>query len=308
MNEAGLTVTINAAKSEIPTSSATPVSIVAREVLQYASTIDEAYNIAKNKKMFVAESFMIGSAKDGRAAIIEKNTTGIDLVEGSNGTIVCTNHFQGEKLGNTELNKEHVKSSASLYRHQRVIELLAEKKNTVARTVSILRNQKGLTNRDIGLGNEKAINQLIAHHGIVFQPEKKLVWVSAPPWQLGEFVCYDLNKIFKLTMTSNHEIFDAQQNIPADSFLLTEGFRDMVKMNAYRFAFSDRKDLNPDSIIHWNENSYLSYMLAGDYYFRKEQFQKAIDAYQQSLQHEIATDAEKKHIVEMLEKSKSSLE
>ena len=72
-------------------------------------------------------------------------------------------------------------------------------KNTVEKTVNILRDRKdGLHNADIGMGNEKAINQLIAHHSIVFEPEKLIVWVCTSPWQLGEYVAYDLKKVFAL--------------------------------------------------------------------------------------------------------------
>lgn len=306
MNDQGLTVTINAAKSDIPSASATPVSLVAREMLQYASTIQEAYAIAEKRKMFVAESFLIGSANDKRASLIEKTPNGIDFVESEDEFIISTNHFQGDILGSTQLNQDHIKTSASPYRYERVAELLhRHQKNTVSLTAEILRNQRGLKDADIGLGNEKVINQLVAHHGIIFQPEKRLVWVSTAPWQLGKFVCYDLNKVFTLKPSGNIEIYERELVIPADPFLSDPAYYEYLKFSKYRFPFYPKTDLEPDSVVKWNSNSYHAYMLAGDYYVSRKEWTKAIPYYEQGLKKEIATDQEREHMEKNLQTSKA---
>lgn len=309
MNDQGLTVTINAAKSEIPSASATPVSLVAREILQYATTIPEAYAIAKKRKMFVSESFLIGSAKEHKASLIEKTQDGIDLYESNTGQIISTNHFQGEVLGNTQLNKDHMRTSASPYRYQRVSELLArDSVNSVKKTAAILRNQYGLDDRNIGMGNEKLINQLVAHHAIIFQPEKGLVWISTAPWQLGKFVCYDIKKILSYHPVKNEEIYEADRTIPADSFVYTPAYNRYVKFSEYRFPFNPKQDLSPDSIVSWNPESYHAYMLAGDYYFGERNWSQAARNYETGLAKEVATHQERDHMLKNLDHCKKNLE
>ena len=308
MNVQGLTVTLNAAKSEVPLSSATPVSLVAREILQYASNLKEAYSIAEKRKMFVSESFLIGSAKDGYAAIIEKTPSAMDLVQSSDSYIICTNHFQGNPLGNTPLNKDHMRQSASLYRFERVEQLLSkQKKNSIAKTVLILRNQKGLNDQDIGMGNEKAINQLVANHGIIFQPEKRLVWIAAAPWQLGKFVCYDLNKVFSEPMNKNHEVYEKDHIVPADLFLSTPEYQSYLKFSPYRFPFNPRVGLEPDSLAKWNHNSYQAYLEGGDFYLQKLEFTKAASLYRIGLTKEVATLQEREHMEKNLQFCKEKI-
>ena len=298
MNEKGLTVTINAAKSSIPSGSATPVSLVAREILQYAANIDEAIAIAHKRTMFVSESFLVASAADNKAVIIEKTPDTLDVYDPKSDHILCANHFQSKALVGSEPNIEQMKESASAYRYKRLQELLQEKeKNTVQNTVSILRDRKGLHDANIGMGNEKALNQLIAHHSIIFEPEKLLVWVSTSPWQLGEFVAYDLNKIFAMNgLQENHEIYDSTLTIAPDTFLLTQQFKNFEKYREYKHRIAEGEAVNTDSLVASNPQFYHAYVLAGDFCFKREQFDRAIKYYEQALTKEIATKQEEAYI------------
>src|SRR5882757_5040692 len=304
MNEKGLTVTINAAKSDIPSGSATPVSLVAREILQYAKNIEEAKKIAGERRMFVSESFLVASAADNKAVIIEKTPTTLDVYDPHQNFIVCTNHFQGQDLVQSKNNQEQMAESASPYRYQRLMELLnANGKNTVQNTINILRDRKGLHNADIGMGNEKAINQLIAHHSIVFEPKKLLVWVSTAPWQLGEYVAYDLHKVFALQgMQQDREISEPALTIPADSFLRSPDFRNFVTFRKFKQRLADGEKVDPDSLVASNPEFYHAYVLAGDYLYKQKDYQRALHFYQQALTKVIATKKEEDHIRDRIKK------
>ena len=311
MNETGLTVTINAAKSAVPTGSATPISILTREILQYAATIDEAFAISQKRETFVSESILIGSAKDGKAAIIEKSPEKTVLFTGKEANrLICTNHYQSEEFSKDERNMENIRTSDSPYRFARLTELINEDLPIdVSKAASILRDHKGLQNTDLGLANEMAINQFIAHHSVIFQPEKQLMWVSTSPWQCGKYVAYDLNKIFKDTIDWQHEIYSSALTIPEDKFIDAPEFQHLLtykKLTPLLLKKIRKKEKIEESVLKTyqasNPSLYYVYEVIGDYYEAMQQPQQAIAYWQQALKKSIPKLQEKERIQQKIQK------
>ena len=317
MNMEGLTVTINAGKSDIPWVAKTPIAILAREILQYAKNIDEAIAIAKKREVFVSESIMIGSANDGKAVLLEVSPNHFGVYDVANSSkLICANHFQSDTYKDDKNNSKQILESHSKYRFDRMEELLEEsEKVTPTEAVKILRDKNGLKEKAIGFGNEKALNQLLAHHGIVFKPEQKLVWVSANPYQLGEFVCYDLNKVFGSKVNGNPESFDSKSltetnlNIPKDAFLETKEYADYeqfrIKNREFDEALNEKRELSGEYILEFknlNPELWAVYYKAGKYYQQKKQFQKASDHFETALTKEITTLPDRKEVEKQLKK------
>lgn len=309
MNETGLTVTINAAKSDMPTASATPISILTREILQYASTIDEAYAIAQKRRTFVSESILVGSAKDGRAAIIEKSPENIALYNGNGDTqIICTNHYQSPTFATNKQNIENIATSDSPYRFARLEELLKENRPiNPTNAASILRNQKGLQNADLGLANEMAINQFIAHHSVIFQPEKRLMWVSTSPWQCGKYVAYDLNKVFADSTDFRQEIAIPELTIAEDPFLHEPGFNQLMiykRLTSLLRQQTQRKAKVEERVLQLYQSSnpgfFYVYEVLGDYYHAIGQPQQATKHWQKALTLSIPRQGERERIQEKI--------
>ena len=312
MNKEGVTVTINAGKSKIPMTAKTPISFVTREILQYAKNIDEAVEIAKKRKVFVSESILVGSANDKKAVIIEvspKNFGVYDVVNSSK--VLCTNHFQSEAYKNDKRNQKHILESHSEYRYEKLQELLqTNKKLNPEKMASILRDQSGLKDKNIGYGNEKAINQLLAHHAVIFSPEKRLVWVSSSPYQLGEFVCYDLNEIFSDQRLKDGDFSKQELNIAKDSFLDSRAFEDYEEFKKLSSQFDEKQVFSEAFINHYqslNPDFWLVYYQAGKYYFKQKEYSKARFEFEKALTKEITTVPDRENVEKYLKKTLRNL-
>lgn len=286
MNEHGLTITLNSAKSDIPSAAKMPVCVLARLILQNAKNIDEAFEIAKKHETFVSEMFFIGSAQDNKCAVIDKSISETALYQKEGDEIILTNFFQSKALRNTELNQEAIKEGSSKYRYQRVQELLNTTGVASVDTIAkILRDQKGLANSNIGMGNEKAINQLVCHHSIIFKPEERLVWVSDYPYQLGSYKCYDLKKAFSDTARIS-DIYQPQKNIKSDAFLVSNSFQNFkiykARCEKYRAIIANEEDETEISeheisnFVSLNPNYYYAHYMAALLLKRNGNFGKAI--------------------------------
>ena len=317
MNKEGITVTINAGKSKIPLAAKTPISLVTREILQYASTIDEAIAIAKKRKVFVSESIMVGSANDKNAVVIEVSPDhfGVYRVQNS-GKVFCTNHFQSEAYENDKRNRKHKTESHSEYRYEKLQELLQEnKKLNPEKMASVLRDKSGLKGEKIGYGNEKAINQLLAHHAVIFSPQKKLAWVSSDPYQLGEFVCYDLNEIFSDKRLKSGKFSRSDLTIAKDPFADSQEFKNYQEYRKLSSRIEDAADdkekrLSEEVIAHYqslNPDFWLVYYQAGKYYFNQKEYSEAKTEFEKALAKEITTVPDKENVEEYLRKTLKKL-
>ncbi len=309
MNAEGLTVTINAAQGPLAKSASTPITIVVRQILQYASTVDEAIKIADENKTFVSESILVTSAKDRRMVIIEKTPEKTAIYESDGDRISCTNHYQSEAFANDDYNVENIKNTDSYDRQFRLNQLVDSlSPMTPENAVKVLRDHKGIDGRDIGIGNEKSINQFLGHHSVVFRPDSLQMWVSTSPWQAGEFVCYDLRYIFSDEVDFSKEICTEQKNIEADSLMVNVDAMRKIRFDAVSQKITSLLNDNRPApkilqceMLRINPNLYRTHMILADCLLAEGDNAGALSELETALRCVLPTESVRKDIVEKIE-------
>lgn len=340
MNEKGLAVCINASKLDIPKSVAMPISMLVRHILIHCKSIDEAYAEAKKMKTFVAENIVIASAYDKDMATIEKSPEEIELYRSSDkDMLLCTNHFQSEKFMQNERNLMNINQTDTKYRIELLEELLGKKEKFDAEdAMAVLLNPYGKGGENIGLGNEMVINQLIAHHSVVFEPEKLNIYVCTQPKYFYPYVKFNLQDILNVAVethgrasnehgrasndfgrASDYKIA-CQYISVADSLRQSDDFEKYGRYvrlrdgdNPYfdRSCFEPSKVnqfcssvqiLIPDSLVASNPMFFEAHDIAGDLYLRRNNIKSACDEWQKALECKIPKLAQRKAIEDKIKK------
>jgi hypothetical protein len=191
-NEARIYCSLNGAHSEDRRNIGKPVSLVVREVLQYATTLEEATRRIRAAPVFVSDSYLVADGKSGDAVVVEKSPEKVAVREMEGGLIIQANHFETGTFASDRGNRDYIREGTSLSRRRRLTELVSAASGRLdpATAVHILRDRRGPGGVKLAAGHRGAVNPMIATHSTVVDLTAGILWVSRGPHQLGRFEAF----------------------------------------------------------------------------------------------------------------------
>ncbi len=193
MNREGLAVAIQAARTDGSVRVGTPMTLLVREILQRASSLDEAEALLAQRAGFVSENVLVVDGDAGEAAVFEVGPDGLARVPVDE-RLAVANHFVHPSWSDDQANAHQRDETTSGPRRARMAELVAEQPIDMARAVQILSDRRAVGGGELPRGHRHALNADIATHGVVFDATARTLWVSRYPNLEGGWVSYDLER------------------------------------------------------------------------------------------------------------------
>ncbi|RME84878.1 MAG: hypothetical protein D6785_05070 [Planctomycetota bacterium] len=195
INEKKIAVTVNGAQSEDHKGIGTPVSLLVRQVLQQASTLDEAVSIIQKAKVFVSDLYLIADGKIPRALVVEKTPSRSSVWEVKGDYLVSANHFLSPTLKNDRRNLAYKKEGTSSLRFQRMKHLVKKYYSSLTpqKAAEILRDRWLEPLQKETFLNPGALNSMIATHSVIMDVTEGILWVSKGPHQMGSYVPFSID-------------------------------------------------------------------------------------------------------------------
>jgi hypothetical protein len=196
MNAEGVLVAVHGARAGEPSSDGLPVAFSLREVLSRARDTAEAVAILAAQRVMVSHMVFVADAA-GRFAVVERVPGAQAYVREGGERAAVTNHFEGPSAVDPR-NLRVREVTTTLARRARIDELLAEispRSGTPERALRLLRDHRCHGDLGCKAGDRRAIDALIATHGVIADTTDRVLWVGVGPHLSGRFVRLDLRTL-----------------------------------------------------------------------------------------------------------------
>jgi len=200
VNAEGIAVAFDPAVAEDvrATAARTPLSLIARDVLERAHDLDEAIAIVKDAAPLGAGSFLLVDGETRTFAIVDRSPGRSAVRRGKKEERAPTSLLVGDWLTTPEFGKdaenERLRRVAGrATREARLAALLARSGATeLTAVLNLLRDRRLDADHELPLGHPGAIDDLAAQHVVVIDPASLLLWVGEGPGAAGGFRLFDL--------------------------------------------------------------------------------------------------------------------
>jgi hypothetical protein len=197
MNLEGVAVVVHGGRAGEPRDVGEPVVHSLRRVLSEARDSEQAARLLAERTPMVSHIVIVTDAS-GRSVAIERAPGAVDSVRQLAPRAAVTNHFESN-LRDDPKNQRVREKTSTLPRRTRADELLRalpqQAPVTASMAAELLRDRKGSRGSELPLGDRRAINALIATHGVIMQTGQRVLWVSEAPHLLGQFRAFDLKRL-----------------------------------------------------------------------------------------------------------------
>lgn len=232
MNREGVALVVHGGRAGTPRNYGVPVVFSLRETLATAKTTEEAVKTLSSHEVMVSHITIVTDAT-GRTAVVERAPGLAAHVRWSDKPLATTNHFEGP-LANDPRDAEVRAKTSTLPRRSRGDAIVRElpARPGVVSMVTALRDRRAPDGSALPLGDRRAIDALIATHGVVMDTTARSLWVSEYPHLLGRFVRFDLRLMLADGFDPKNDMSAAGgpgfAAVPADP-ILTDGTYDKHK-------------------------------------------------------------------------------
>jgi isopenicillin-N N-acyltransferase-like protein len=197
MNLEGVAVVVHGGRAREPQAVGEPVVHALRRILSEAHSTEEAAALLAQRAPMVSHLVIVTDAQ-GHSAVIERAPGAKDSLRLLPPRAATTNHFESALRDDPKNLRVRAKTS-TLPRRARADRLLADLPQNAAVTplaaARLLRDRDAADGSALPLGDRRAINALIATHGVIMQTGSRTLWVSESPHLLGVFRAFDLKRL-----------------------------------------------------------------------------------------------------------------